>query len=132
MRATFSATLASNRTAQGAKEGLNRGLTVAFRAGAVMGLVVVGFGLLDICGWLIGLTHDPEKSVTGPWKYVYSVLIYLTSIPGVFAAVVVAYTMFFQRGNLLRLNVFVTFLPIASMVARPIPTNPSPVATATI
>ena len=42
------ATLASNRTAQGAKDGLNRGLTVAFRAGAVMGLVVVGFGLLDI------------------------------------------------------------------------------------
>ena len=50
------ATMASNRTAQGAKEGLNRGLQVAFRAGAVMGLVVVGFGLLDICGWLIGLT----------------------------------------------------------------------------
>ena len=50
------ATLASNRTTQGAKEGLNRGLTVAFRAGAVMGLVVVGFGLLDICGWFFGLT----------------------------------------------------------------------------
>ncbi len=51
------ATLASNRTAQGAKESLNRGLTVAFRAGAVMGLVVVGFGLLDICGWFIGLSY---------------------------------------------------------------------------
>ena len=50
------ATMASNRTAQGAKESLNRGLTVAFRAGAVMGLVVVGFGLLDICGWFIGLS----------------------------------------------------------------------------
>ncbi|MDP6634760.1 MAG: sodium-translocating pyrophosphatase [Phycisphaerae bacterium] len=50
------ATLASNRTTQGAKEGLNRGLTVAFRAGAVMGLVVVGFGLLDICGWFFMLT----------------------------------------------------------------------------
>ncbi len=50
------ATLASNRTTQGAKEGLNRGLQVAFRAGAVMGLVVVGFGLVDICGWFIGLT----------------------------------------------------------------------------
>jgi len=50
------ATLASNRTTQGAKESLNRGLTVAFRAGAVMGLVVVGFGLLDICGWFIGLS----------------------------------------------------------------------------
>jgi inorganic pyrophosphatase/K(+)-stimulated pyrophosphate-energized sodium pump len=50
------ATLASNRTTQGAKEGLNRGLTVAFRAGAVMGMVVVGFGLLDICGWFFALT----------------------------------------------------------------------------
>ena len=50
------ATLASNRTTQGAKESLNRGLTVAFRAGAVMGMVVVGFGLLDICGWFIGLS----------------------------------------------------------------------------
>ncbi len=49
------ATMASNRTTQGAKEGLNRGLQIAFRAGAVMGLVVVGFGLLDICGWFLVL-----------------------------------------------------------------------------
>ena len=47
------ATLASNRTTQGAKESLNRGLQVAFRAGAVMGLVVVGFGLLDITMWFL-------------------------------------------------------------------------------
>ncbi len=47
------ATMASNRTTQGAKEGLNRGLTVAFRAGAVMGLVVVGFGLLYITAWFL-------------------------------------------------------------------------------
>jgi K(+)-stimulated pyrophosphate-energized sodium pump len=47
------ATNASARTAQGASEGLNRGLTVAFRSGAVMGLVVVGFGLLDIALWYI-------------------------------------------------------------------------------
>ena len=45
------ATAASSRTAQGCSEGLNRGLQVAFRSGAVMGLVVVGFGLLDICIW---------------------------------------------------------------------------------
>ncbi len=47
------ATNASARTAQGASEGLNRGLQVAFRSGAVMGLVVVGFGLLDISLWYI-------------------------------------------------------------------------------
>jgi K(+)-stimulated pyrophosphate-energized sodium pump len=45
------ATNASARTAQGASESLNRGLQIAFRSGAVMGLIVVGFGLLDICAW---------------------------------------------------------------------------------
>ncbi|HOK67068.1 MAG TPA: sodium-translocating pyrophosphatase [Anaerohalosphaeraceae bacterium] len=47
------ATNASSRTAQGAVESLNRGLQVAFRSGAVMGLVVVGFGLLDITLWYL-------------------------------------------------------------------------------
>ena len=47
------ATNASSRTAQGASESLNKGLQVAFRSGAVMGLVVVGFGLLDISLWYL-------------------------------------------------------------------------------
>jgi K(+)-stimulated pyrophosphate-energized sodium pump len=47
------ATNASSRTAQGATQSLNRGLQVAFRSGAVMGLVVVGFGLLDISLWYL-------------------------------------------------------------------------------
>ncbi len=59
------ATLASNRTAQGAKESLNRGLTVAFRAGAVMGLVVVGFGLLDITMWFLVLTKLAPALIDG-------------------------------------------------------------------
>jgi K(+)-stimulated pyrophosphate-energized sodium pump len=49
------ATNASSRTAQGASESLNRGLQIAFRSGAVMGLVVVGFGLIDISLWYIFL-----------------------------------------------------------------------------
>jgi K(+)-stimulated pyrophosphate-energized sodium pump len=49
------ATMASNRVAAGAQKNLNSGLVTAFRAGAVMGLVVVGFGLLDICIWLAAL-----------------------------------------------------------------------------
>jgi len=47
------ATRASHRTAAGARKSLNDGLVVAFRSGAVMGLVVVGFGLIDICGWFL-------------------------------------------------------------------------------
>ncbi|NQT88515.1 sodium/proton-translocating pyrophosphatase, partial [bacterium] len=49
------ATNASARTANAAKESLNSGLQVAFRSGAVMGLVVVGFGLIDICLWFVVL-----------------------------------------------------------------------------
>ena len=45
------ATSASARTTAAAKESLNNGLTVAFRAGAVMGLCVTGFALLDISVW---------------------------------------------------------------------------------
>ena len=45
------ATHASPRTAEACQTSLNRGLQVAFRSGAVMGLVVVGLGLLDICVW---------------------------------------------------------------------------------
>jgi Na+/H+-translocating membrane pyrophosphatase len=45
------ATNASARTAFAAKQSLNDGLRVAFRSGAVMGLVVVGFALLDVSVW---------------------------------------------------------------------------------
>src|SRR6056297_3506022 len=45
------ATYASGRTAHGASQSLNKGLKIAFRSGAVMGLVVVGFALLDIALW---------------------------------------------------------------------------------
>jgi K(+)-stimulated pyrophosphate-energized sodium pump len=47
------ATYASARTAEAARKSLDRGLRVAFRSGAVMGLIVVGFGLLDIALWFV-------------------------------------------------------------------------------
>lgn len=49
------ATYASGRTANAARKGLDAGLKIAFRSGAVMGLVVVGLGLLDIALWFIVL-----------------------------------------------------------------------------
>ncbi|WP_040562425.1 sodium-translocating pyrophosphatase [Hoylesella buccalis] len=51
------ATYASGRTANAARKSLNQGLQIAFRSGAVMGLVVVGLGLLDIAMWFILLTY---------------------------------------------------------------------------
>ena len=49
------ATYASARTANAASRSLDSGLKVAFRAGAVMGLTVVGLGLLDISVWFVVL-----------------------------------------------------------------------------
>lgn len=62
------ATFASNRTAWAASKSLNKGLQVALRSGAVMGLVVVGFGLLDIALWFLilnGLVFTPEHMANG-------------------------------------------------------------------
>ncbi len=51
------ATNASARTTNAARRSLNDGLRVAFRAGAVMGLVVVGFALLDVSLWFLILYY---------------------------------------------------------------------------
>ncbi len=57
------ATYASTRTANAARRGLDSGLKIAFRSGAVMGLVVVGLGLLDIALWFVILSavYDGEQ-----------------------------------------------------------------------
>lgn len=54
------ATYASARTANAARKSLDAGLKVAFRSGAVMGLVVVGLALLDISIWYLILNHFVE------------------------------------------------------------------------
>jgi K(+)-stimulated pyrophosphate-energized sodium pump len=59
------ATFASARTAQGASQSLNKGLQVAFRSGAVMGMVVVGFGLLDIAAWYWALNAIYDGNIFG-------------------------------------------------------------------
>ncbi len=57
------ATYASARTANAAKQSLNNGLKVAFRSGAVMGLTVVGLALLDISLWFIILTQFTDYNM---------------------------------------------------------------------
>ena len=62
------ATAANSRTANACREGLNRGLRVAFSAGSVMGFTVVGLGLFDISFWFLMLRfvfHLPAAELTG-------------------------------------------------------------------
>jgi hypothetical protein len=70
-----------------------------------------------LAAWLCGVAHGRNGGGNSPWKYCYSLLVYLTCVPGTFAAVITAYTLFFTRENLLDVNPLVYFLPLASMVA---------------
>ena len=59
------ATYASSRTANAARQSLNAGLQVAFRSGAVMGLTVVGLALLDVSGWFLVLQKTGLLALVG-------------------------------------------------------------------
>ena len=61
---------------------------------------------------MIKLPHNAAKS---PWKYIYSVIIYLSSIPGIFIIFTVLYLVVFQHTNLLHLSIYTYFLPILSV-----------------
>jgi hypothetical protein len=79
--------------------------------------ILVGLFVAPPLGaWLCGLRHGRGEGAASPWKYAYSVLVYLACIPGLFAGVLTAYTLFISRENLLDVNPLVYFLPIVSMI----------------
>jgi len=74
------ATYASGRVAQACRDkedGLNKGLQLAFRSGAVLGLTVVGFGLLDISAWYLILD---KTSLMGTFDSPVEKLVHITTI----------------------------------------------------
>jgi hypothetical protein len=66
---------------------------------------------------VVGLMHQPGAGGRAPWSWTYALLVYAACVPGVGAAVVTGYTLFFTHENLLDKDVLVYFLPIVSMVA---------------
>jgi len=64
---------------------------------------------------LLPLAHGAGGGARSPWRYVYSVLIYAVCVPGVGAAVLTAYTLFFTRESLLDKDLLVYLLPIVSL-----------------
>ena len=71
------ATFASARVANACRTSLDSGLRLAFRSGAVMGLVVVGLVLLDISLWFIILNHFIED-MEGGYKLMTITAVMLT------------------------------------------------------
>ncbi|MFW6209213.1 MAG: sodium-translocating pyrophosphatase [Spirochaetota bacterium] len=82
------ATLAGARTTHAARSSLSRGLRIALRSGAVMGLIVVGLGLLDISIWFLILSHIYSNN-----------LVLVTSIMLTFEMGASAYALFARVGG---------------------------------
>ena len=80
-------------------------------------VLLVAFVVPPVLAWLAGRLHGKEQGKRPPWKYLYSVLVYLVCVPGMFSGVITAYTLFISGENLLDANLLVYFLPIVSMVA---------------
>ena len=80
--------------------------------GVLLGLVLIA----PVAAWVMSLCHGREAGTASPWKYAYSGVVYLACVPGMFAAVVTGYALFFGRENLLDVNFLAYLLPVASMV----------------
>jgi len=64
---------------------------------------------------LLFLLLAKNEGTKSPWKYAYSVLIYLSCIPGIFAFVFLAYRFIFENQQILNIDIYTQLLPIFSM-----------------
>lgn len=72
-------------------------------------------GIPLLAGTLGLLLKSRLTAIRSPWKYAYSLLVYLLCIPGTLALSLLVYHLLFTQQNLLRLNLFIYFLPPISM-----------------
>ena len=79
-------------------------------------VLLLAFVAPPVLAWLAGRLHEKDQGKLAPWNYLYAVLVYLVCVPGMFAGVITAYTLFVSGENLLDANLLVYFLPIASMI----------------
>lgn len=79
------------------------------------GLILSYFILIPIIALLAGLFNKGEGHLS-PWKYLFSVLIYLVAIPGIFAVTLSVYMFLFERRSIMDTNMYTQVLPIFSMI----------------
>ena len=74
------------------------------------------FLMVPFTAFLAGMLGKGEGHLS-PWKYLYSALIYLVCVPGIFAAALAVYLFLFEKGgSIFNVNLLTQVLPIVSMV----------------
>ena len=75
------------------------------------------FALPPLLAWIMAQFDITSEGPLTAWDYGYSVLIYLVGIPGTISVVLIGYSLFMVRQNLLEVDFLIYFLPVISMVA---------------
>jgi hypothetical protein len=78
--------------------------------------ILLYFGLIPFTALLSGFLGSGEGHLS-PWKFLYSALIYMVCIPGIFALTLNIYLFLFERKSVMDSDVFNQILPVFSMVA---------------
>lgn len=74
------------------------------------------FLLIPFTALLAGVLGKGEGELS-PWKYLYSALIYLVCVPGIFAVTLSIYVFVFERRSIFQTDIYTQILPVVSMVA---------------
>ena len=79
-------------------------------------MVAAYFLLLLIIAILAGTMARGEGHLS-PWKYLYSAIVYLVCIPGIFAAALAVYLFLFEQGgSIYNVNLLTQVLPVVAMI----------------
>lgn len=85
------------------------------RIGENPNFILFYFLVIPFAAIIAGVLGKGEGHLS-PWKYLYATLIYLVSVPGIFAVALNIYFFLFQRGDVMQTDVYLQILPIIVMV----------------
>jgi hypothetical protein len=77
--------------------------------------IIFYFSIIPFAAFLAGLLGKGEGHIS-PWKYLYSALIFLVSVPGIFSVTLSVYFFLFEKRPIMQTDVFTQIIPVLSMV----------------
>lgn len=78
-------------------------------------IILLYFLCLPMTALLASILGKGEAHIS-PWKYLYSVLMFLACIPGIFAITLNIYLFLFERRSVFQADIFSQILPIIVMI----------------
>lgn len=79
-------------------------------------IIMTYFFFIPLTAFIAGILGKGEGHIS-PWKYLYSTLIYLVCVPGIFAITLSIYLFLFERISIFKTDMFTQILPVVSMIA---------------